>query len=337
MNWIKFLTKHNINYIEKGPSTAKGNVYINCVFCGDSDKGFHLGISIDNKGWGCWKNTNHRGRSPVKLIQRLLKCTWEDAKLINDSSNQSLMIPSSSLTQEVNARLNSKENEVKSLTLEFPPEFKLITNKASCKPFLSYLQDRLYSLKEALELSQIYQLHYSSHELFTYRVIVPVFESSGLVTFTGRHVGSSIPKYKTLSTSLENSKITGLPRALLPTSDCLLNFDQFTAPATMLVICEGPFDALRLDYYGKHLGIRATCLFGKTISKPQIAKLAEKRHLFSKCSLLLDKGTEMDSVSLIGKLNWLNVNNLILPQPWKDPGEMEKKAILDYFSILLNE
>lgn len=337
MDWIKFLKKNKIDYVEKGPSTAKGNVYVKCVFCGEADQGFHLGISLSNKGWGCWKNTSHRGISPVKLVQRLLKCSWEDAKLIADSQNQALLLPSGMLLKEVSALLGPKQNVEVNNSLSFPQNFKLIRDKAACAPFLHYLESRLYSRKEALQLCVNYQLHYSTHDLFSYRVIVPVFEKQGLVTFTGRHVGSVIPKYKTLSHSLENSKVTGLPQALLPITDCLLNFDKFQRDEKVLLICEGPFDALRLDYFGEPSGIRATCLFGKTISAAQINKLSQIRGQFEECFLLLDRGTEMDAVALIQKLAWLEIKTSQLPQPWKDPGEMEKKAVLHYFSLLLSK
>ena len=70
-DWVEFLQKHNIEYVTQGSNVAHGNVNIKCPMCGPRDPSHHMGIAIDGAGWSCWRNPQHRGRSPVYLVALL--------------------------------------------------------------------------------------------------------------------------------------------------------------------------------------------------------------------------------------------------------------------------
>src|SRR4051812_26553261 len=79
-DWVTFLNRRGIEYTDRGSSATAGNLAIHCVFCGAADPGTHLAISLHGRGWRCWRNKAHSGRSPVRLIQALLGCTWVEAE-----------------------------------------------------------------------------------------------------------------------------------------------------------------------------------------------------------------------------------------------------------------
>src|SRR5690554_4770393 len=81
MDWVAFLTQYNVDFITEGPNLAHGNVGVRCPFCGD-DPSYHMGISLDGHGWNCWRNGQHRGRSPIRLIQALTGVSREKALAI---------------------------------------------------------------------------------------------------------------------------------------------------------------------------------------------------------------------------------------------------------------
>ena len=74
------------------------------------------------------------------------------------------------------------------------------------------------------------------------------------------------------------------------TSNLLLNYDSLRNPkkADTLVVVEGPFDFLKLDWYGDGK-IKVTCLFKKQSSIEQQLLLLELSEKYEKIVILLDK------------------------------------------------
>src|SRR5229473_242641 len=105
-NWLQFLQSYNIQYIDKGSYVSKGNVNICCPFC-DYDEKYYLGISLDNKGYGCWWSSSHRGKNPVRLVQALLKCSYQEAARI--CGDETVLLPDSQSFEETISSLLSEE------------------------------------------------------------------------------------------------------------------------------------------------------------------------------------------------------------------------------------
>jgi hypothetical protein len=77
-----------IEVLDKGHSVSKGNFNIKCPFCGAADPGHHMGIRLDNGWWGCWRSSDHRGKSPVRLLCALLnKPVWQVRALLGIHSS----------------------------------------------------------------------------------------------------------------------------------------------------------------------------------------------------------------------------------------------------------
>ncbi len=90
----------------------------------------------------------------------------------------------------------------------------------------------------------------------------------------------------------------------------------------ILYVCEGPIDAIKVDFYGQQHGARATCLFGATPTIEQIHLLSSISNNFSRVILLLDNDTAGQAASF-QLTDWVrNIEIGALPDGVKDPGSM---------------
>jgi hypothetical protein len=331
-NWKQFLVAYKIEFIEHGPNVSRGNCNIKCPWCGESDVSYHLGISLNGKGFGCWRNTNHRGKNPRRLVQALLQCSYDAAQQIVDGSNTLVLLDERSFIDQVNSLFGNNQPipYLGDDPLDFTNEMRLIQNIGLGKFFFDYIKNRGYTANEAYQLIEDYKLHYAVRGAFSYRVIIPVIMEQGLVTWTSRAItDNTLVRYKTLSVDKEKAESQSTPRALISIKDTLWNYkDLLDNPENKLVVCEGPFDAMRVDFFGKEQGVRATCLFSKTISSAQYILLDELSYLYKDKVLLLDQDATFDYLWIMDNISWLGFKSQILPKGVKDPAELDQKNIL---------
>ena len=135
------------------------------------------------------------------------------------------------------------------------------------------------------------------------------------------------PRYKTLS-------VNNGP-ALASTSNTLLGLPLlWNAPdPRALIICEGPFDALRLVVAGAALGVYATCLFGLRAYPEQRAIFQELEERFPRLYLLIDAPAELQRLRLGRQLSPVQLGALRLPPGVKDPGDL---SAVEATSLCLN-
>jgi hypothetical protein len=332
-DWLRFLQANKIEYTDHGHS--KGNIGITCPFCGEADHGMKLGIHLAGKGWHCWRDRVHSGIRPHRLIQALLKCSYFEAqRIVGDGA--SIILPGDlPFEAQVNLALAGKYNEQPYFpALKFPKEIHYLHE---CSfgiggIFLGYLRERGYTAAEITELCALFDLRYAFKGPFNYRIIFPIEMYEGLACWTGRTIGEDTePRYKTLTSHIEK-QIPGYPIALRSIKDCLWNLQDIVEnPGDTLVICEGPFDAMRVDYYGYDKGIRATCLFGKDISEEQIWLLEDIAPMFKDRIILLDSSASLDQVILLDRLSFIGFDMLRLPIQFKDPAMLAKKDVHSLF------
>lgn len=333
-DWRSFLENNNIPYRERGANVSAGNIVTRCFLCGDSDHGEHMGLNLETGMWGCWRNAEHRGRRPHKLIQAYLGCSFEEAERLAGVVGVS-MGTDPTFGDEVSKLLGNTEPKKQQIQkLEFLPEFKSISELGFGKLFVEYLVSRGYSKDEAYKLSDNYNLQYTTTGPFRYRVIVPIHFNDNLVNWAGRSiVADAVPKYRMLSTDATKSEANKLPRAILSTSELLFNYNNLwsNTDSTTLVVCEGPFDALNLDFRGKEHGIRSTCLFTKTMSSIQAEMLKQISHKFNKRFIVLDEDAQLDSFKILDQLDGFGFKSIAL-KGVKDPALLTTKDVLKLFS-----
>lgn len=335
IDWASFLRRHNIDFVEQGPSTAKGNVYVKCVWCKDSEN-YYLGIHLCRgkrwEGYGCWRDQRHRGRDPRKLVGALLGIGLSEANRLLKLDGDAPGFVYGTISDRV-AKMKSVD-EVDDFKLKFPPEIKPIQNDAQSRIFISYLEERGFSEDEAIEACYRYKLRYAMKGPFSYRLIFPIRDEYELVTWTGRSVVEDEEvRYRTLSSDPEKAEAENLPRAMGPITYFLWNEREIVkGNGNGLIVCEGPIDAIKLDYYCREsLGVWGTCLFGKTISNEQVYTLHQVAPYYGKKFILLDKDAGLVGRKLLTRLYHWGYRFLGMPRgKYKDVGAMPKDKLLDF-------
>jgi hypothetical protein len=335
-DWQKFLDTYRIEYVSSGPNIGRNNAGVKCPFCGD-DPSFHLGISLDGKGFHCWREPSrgaHSGRSPHKLVMRLLGCSFTQAQAIVGDQDRKVVANDTTFDTDIKRRMALAHNQTSHRSvgrLEFLPEFKKIRDEGLRGDlFYSYLIERGYNEKQTAWLIERFDLRCALIGKFAYRVIIPVFMDGKLVNWTGRAVTTDTLRYKTLSHDMEVSRKADLPPAPMNVKDCLFDYDNLKNGGDILVLTEGPFDAMRITFFGEKYGIMGTCLFGKGVSKQQKDLLYRLLPLYDHVHTFFDT-----DVGLASTFSWfpddMGIVRRDLPKNVKDPAELQRKQFTRLF------
>lgn len=321
MDWIGFLDDNMIGYVTRGPNTAKGELSIRCVWCGEDDPSQHLGINLTSGNWGCLRDPSHRGYSPTYLVGALLGCSQHQAKLIVEQYSKS--DPDQIDTTDIPEVGEDWFKEAKLALPKEPeqlPDLRQIESRGSTARFWQYLLDRGFDNPAAL--IEDYTLTCCLTGRFKDRIIIPFYQRSEMIAWTGRAIGN--PKHAARYLSSKRVKET------------IFNADALMQGGKVLFITEGPFDALKMDFYGKVLGARATCALGVSLSMEQIALLNSRRNRFERNIILFDQ----DAIGpAYQAMDWLTDKKVVigqLPNGVKDPGELNAKQVVETAKRFIN-
>lgn len=311
MDWIQFFEDNQIDYVTRGSNTKRGEASISCPWCGPDDPSHHLGVSLTVENWGCLRNPAHRGRKAGFLIAAILGCPSSQAKLVEaqysraDPSNLdeilTLLLPQTTYPPTA-----------PSTPLQLPADFRQIKQSGTTSKFWRYLEHRGFDDIEFLITE--YQLRCCLIDRWKDRVIFPLYQQQHLIGWTGRAIQNvvSAPRYLSSSEAIKQT---------------IFNEDELQNGGELLFVVEGPFDALKLDYYGKELGARATCVFGVVMTIDQVSIVATLCRKFTRVVLLYDKGAA-DAASHV--MDWLPTKNVVMgqvPDGFEDPGSLTKEAV----------
>lgn len=336
-SWLAFCKERGIDYVTSGAHSARGNIHIKCPWCGPDDRTQHMGLSLNVREpfYGCWRNQAHRGRNPARLVSVLLDCTWEEAQQLVDREDTSSVDGYEAAIARVLASRKQaiREEEVKELL--FPTTFyPLYKDSPGRDRYLDYLYDRGFDDPEAM--ADLYGLHYCRVGTFARRIIVPVQHEGRLVNWTGRDVtGKARLRYSSLSDKPDTARAQGanIP-APMPLNSTVLNYDLAARGGKTLVICEGPFDALKVDWYAPK-GSHAVAIFGMP-KNAQLAVLLRLARKFKRVFVALDEAAPSSNwrlwqeqlAALLGPMvKWLD-----LPKGSKDPGALSGRVVHDLLS-----
>lgn len=326
-NWQSFLTQHRIPFTDKGRNVSRGNIALKCPFCGDADPSMHMNISLQGKGYACWRDVNHRGRNEAYLVHALIGVSLAEARRIVYGNKQP--IPTVSELEELAARLYAQEHKVKKY-LKIPSDWRPLwepRNSPARSQVFNYLVGRNYPKHDAIAMAARYNLYYALKPPWDRRIIFPIYDEKGrIVNFTGRAISSTARiRYKTLDR--EN--------APLHMSECLLDYHRLVnTEGSVLVVCEGPFDAMRLTWIGEPFGIYATCVFTQNVSAVQADKLSRLLSNFGRCGVLFDRGAELHATRALFSLP--GFEKFELPKDVDDPGELTGSQALALCRSLLS-
>jgi len=261
-DWRRFCETNHIPFVERGPNTARNNISIQCPWCGSTDTGNHMGLSLDKNApvWGCFRNAAHRGKSPVFIIAKLLNITFKQAASFVENKAQLVDDFDSVVSRMTNEEQATPATATKETPLkELPREFRDLADKTRTfkyrQQFINYLAvERGFGLAAAEDIAKNYFLYYAITGDQAWRLIFTV--PGG---WTGRAIGKGASLRYKESEGLGKNVIMTLPHAF-----------EDRNPAGVLAICEGPLDALKLDYYGRPFGVRAVATLGVAVTERQI-------------------------------------------------------------------
>lgn len=317
-DWTRFCNQYGVAFAQGGANTSRNNITVHCPFCGPADPSMHMSVSLVGKGWRCWRHPGHRGKNPTRLVQALLRCDWERAAKI---TGQAIYVPSDFMDR-VRGAISPQAIEVRR-PLKEPKEFKRFEGLPSSRPFVSYLRSRGFTDDDIAVMSSRYSMRYCTQGAYRHRIMFMVRFMGDLVAWTGRSIARDAElRYRALSIDPERAQREGYEPALGAISHYLLWWDRLQrVDADTLILCEGPFDALKVDVLGNRHGVAATCFFTSAPTDAQMALLHEICPQFRRKVMLLDRGTLALSMRVVSSLSSLGVVSRELGQGLKDPGE----------------
>lgn len=306
-----FFRREGIPFITEGRNVASGNINIHCPLCGDQDPSEHLGIHLKTGSWGCWRNSDHRGKSPVRLIRALLGCSWEQAEVVAADDDIVEDQTWAELEESVLSLDQPEEGieELKEVRLDrgVLPINELAGNAR--RAYRRYLAKRGF-LCGVKELEDQYQLRGATFGDWKWRLILPFISDGKMVGWTGRSI-SKRARLKYLSYPGSSA-----------VKQILFNEDNaVSAGGRVLVVVEGPLDCLKVDFYGQASGFRSVALLGVHPTTAQVNRLARVAPRFDDILILLDMDAVARALDLCGRLAALNPVIGIL-SAHNDPGDI---------------
>lgn len=306
--WQKFCEARGIRFETHGPRVSKGNINIRCPWCGSADKSGHMGLSLDQRNpvYGCLRNSQHRGKNPARLVAQLLGIRFAAAEVLVAMDGPVL----DDFERTVAALQDDPEppKATPQVELDLPNELRALPHGRYAPRFWDYLATRRGFGDDVDELVNDYELYYAMAGEQAWRLVFPVRSSPAgvLQGWTGRGIraGEQV-RYLTS---------TGLP------TDALLWLDQLwlhNDGASTCVVCEGPLDALKLDFYGREFGVTAVATMGT--GRAAAAQAQAIRERYDRRAIVLDADAAGQA---LGFSEELGAPAFFLPPDVKDPGEL---------------
>ncbi len=336
IDWKRLLTEQRIPYIETGANVKRGEVAIQCPFCGSADPSKHMGLNLETGWWSCWRNRSmHSGKSPLRLIMRLLGVPYgrarELAGLGDDYIDPEGFDAVAARLMGRNKNIRPEQMERRFLTLD--KEFLPITDGMRTRRFWNYLYQRGFNGRSAAGqdvdvLCKLYNLRAGTQGAWADRIVIPYYLDKKLVTWSARAITQATVRYRDLD----------LDTSLMAPKDTLFNHDCINGGGKALVIVEGPFDALKIDFYGEPHGVRAVAMSTNSLKDAQIYLLQVAADKFDRIIVMLDNASSLgliDSMRMKSALFFLN-NVSIEPVPYdaKDAGELTPEQTINWATSL---
>lgn len=323
IDWPRFLGEHGIEFDERGPSVKRNNINVICPWCRDGTR--LLGIELSSTKFACWKNERHRGSNADYFVAQLLSVTRAEALDLLG------LKPPPSLVEDLVAQLaalNAPAPVAESTSLQFPtielPNvfFKLRANGVKSSRFIDYLASRGLG-PGAIER---YDLWASRRDLtgdvwapLKDRVGIPLYSPDRrVIGYTARSIDGHARRYHTEPANAAGQSIW---------------FEQLATGGLVLVIVEGQFDAMTIDWAAHcyRLPVHAVALGGTARTRGKFLALERLARKYRKTVVLLDTSathralriqTDMSVPVMLGQL----------PAGVGDPGELranQTRQLLD--------
>lgn len=328
INWLRVLNSAGVEYVERGANVKRGEINIRCPFCGNADPSHHMGLSLTTGWWACWRNAAHRGKSPLRLLVKLLRCTYaracELAGITGDYVDPEGF-------DAVAARIMSRNDldrveEVRREFLHLPKdETRVIDARGSTRRHWEYMVNVRGFLPQDVPAFLDYAIVAGIGGAWQGRVILPYLVHNEIVAWTARAISADARlRYRDLE----------IESCLIPPKETLYNHDALVAGGSSLLVVEGPLDSLKLDMYGKDWGVRAVGLSTNSMTDAQIYLLEESAHRFKRVLVMMDNASTLgviDSFKLKSRLQAIpNLGFVPVPFGKKDGAELTPRQVVHF-------
>ena len=251
VDWRVLLTSIGVEWTDHGPNTSRGNLNINCPMCMGADPSYHLRISEDTGYYFCLRGGRaHAGQAPDRLLIELGIDRVDVFRLLRDFELGSRNTP----TIEAPRDTQRQWNKFESIECWMGPR--------------GYMQDRGFVGDSA---HPDYDLRYTDRGPHKYRILFPIRYDGVLAGWSGRSIYDKTPPYK-----MEHGGQDG--HIYIPS-----RLDQ------IVVITEGPMDALKTTMGTAGTGVSALAILGLEFGPSKIARLQRALVNARKVVVCLDK------------------------------------------------
>jgi hypothetical protein len=192
---------------------------------------------LRGKGYGCWRNSKHRGSHPARLLRELVGENEARALCVRyriGAPGDRARGPSTVLPAETVRRPD---------TLAWEQGIGHY-NAALDARFAAYLLRRGFDESDLLELFEGWGLKCGRAGRYSGRLIIPYYQHNRPVWFTARAITAADIRYK----SMPHDQAVVDPKALL------FHHDAIDSPGG-IILCEGPLDAIKVSMYGPLPGV----------------------------------------------------------------------------------
>ena len=333
IDWLDLLRQNHVPFVERGANVKRGEVNIRCPFCGSADPSHHMGLNLETGFWACWRNSNHRGKSPLRLIVQLLGVPYGKARQLAGITEDSWRDPDGfdALAARLMGRVPDMQlNQVRREFLQFPREFRYIEDRGATLAAWEYLAyDRCFGPDNVDHLCDLYGLRTAITGPYKMRVVLPYVMDGEMVAWTGRAITTAELRYKDLA----------IEDCLVEVRDTLYNHDALLDGGDVLVVQEGPFDALKLDFFGRDCGVRSVALSTNTITDEQVYLLSAYATNFKAVAFMMDNTTGLGSVDSWRMQDRVKViprltSPIAVPYGLKDAGELSPRQAEEFATTI---
>jgi hypothetical protein len=309
-----FFESEGIRFIEAGKNVAKGHINVACPFCGD-DPSFHMGVQLDTAFWGCYRNPLHRGKNPARLIRALKGCSYEQANEIAANPMLGESVPLQELGRRISALGKPPLRDARAHDYEMPDEFRPVEDTKYRRRFYNYLADDRGFGGDTPDVVRTYDLRCSLSGRWANRIILPFRADRRCVGWTGRSV----------------ERRAGLRYLTFPegsgAKERIFNYDRCRKGGRALVVVEGPFDCVKVDFYGSARRVHACGLLSTSATPSQLLDIVTLARRYYRLVILLDKPALLQAMLLRDQLSVASPHVRPLVEA-DDPGEMTREQIL---------
>lgn len=263
----------------------------------------------------------------MKLVAALLRCSWAEAEAIVGD------VPTEVGFGSLRSRLEHESASEKPVAVSaqtWLPSIRSIMSRGPRAAFWRYLIKRGFPEPELPGLIRYYHLRCSSSGQFRNRLCIPILTGEGMVGWTGRAILPGMePRYLAYPDSQVKARV--------------FNEWRVRKGGRVLVIVEGPLDCLKLDWFGRGVGLRSVALMGTSATDAQVGRLLGMTEGFASTAILLDPGAAGAAGVLASKLAMRSPRLLSfdsLPARFSyadDPGALQGRDVRSALRFLLRD